>query len=109
MSRFRIFTAERDAYRFCAAIDKLLGFPQASTETYAYPQLLSDGRYAVHVDEAIDALEGRSVDVDDGGRVGVTISTVGAVEFYDLAGATQKPIRGGLTGSPDGRPIPEAV
>ena len=31
MSRFRIFAAEREAYRFCAAIDTLLGYPRTHT------------------------------------------------------------------------------
>lgn len=87
----RIYDAgTRDAQRFCAAIDALLGYPRTHaddepgvqrapgapppyTETHARPLRHADGRLAVEIDDTIRALAGRAADVQDGSRVRVTI------------------------------------
>ncbi len=117
MSTWKTFFTLRAAGLFAAAVDERLGYPRdldpseytrgpgrhsatpPHTETHCNILLLADGRYAVEVDEVVEALAVADVEIDVGsGRETVTIDVADAVTLTDdeRDSATGRPARGGL-------------
>lgn len=100
---WRIFATKRPTLLFAAAVDKRLGLPKTHaegeyrrgpgrhapgaprTETHCSVLALSDGSYAVEVDDVVRGLSVSAVDVE-GERV--TIDAAGAIEDIDRDDAT---------------------
>lgn len=108
-----VFTAETDAFRFCAAVDRALGYPAADAlaapvgtgpwgppvpnETHALPERLADGTTAVYVAQLPPEILGRSVTVD--GQA-IRVAKTGAVASLPSARTmTPLPPRGGIAGA----------
>lgn len=109
---------ERLCFRLCAAVDIELGYPRThsrgevtrhglgphaatvTTATKSRPRRLPDGRVVIKVDDAMRALSGRIVTVQDGGARQITISFAGEVEvgtIVEFRTATQLAPRGGIS------------
>lgn len=113
---YRVFASgDRTPLRMCAAIDRSLGYPRTHaddepgvsrlpgrpapyTETHTRPLRHLDGRTAIAIDDAITALHGQQVDVEDGGTRRVTIdATPTDAELPDGRDAwSSLPPRGGI-------------
>ena len=118
MTRWLVYPGAQadDAYALAAAVDAELGYPRehppeevrrfgggrhhegpVRTETHCAIVRLADGRVAVQVDAVVDALSGRSVEIDVGaGPRQVAIDTSGAQSPVDLTDAVALAPRGGL-------------
>ncbi len=116
MTRWIVYTPAQalDAYELAAAVDVELGYPRDEpvmrfhlgqhtpagtrrTETHCAIVQLADGRVAVQVDGVVDALSGRTVDIDVGAGVHtVVIDTTAAQTFVELTDAVVLPPRGGV-------------
>lgn len=90
MSRWKVFASGQDvaARRLSTAVDRVLGLPtgveaRSHTETHCRMARHSDGRTAVEIDDVVRALQGRVVQVSDGGLRSVTIDVSGAIATLD--------------------------
>lgn len=118
MTSWIIFATEAAAAQQAAAIDVALGYPRdetpalfgagrhkagrVHTETHCAIVRLADGRVAIQIDERVERLHGRIVEIEGGEAVAIDTSTATGLASRD--GATAIAPRGGLLGSPDGKP-----
>lgn len=112
---WKTFATLRAAGLFAAAVDARLGYPRTldeaeytrgpgrhaagppRTETHCSVLQLADGRFAVEVDDVVQAMDGAEITLDVGAgpeTVTIDLSDVGEV---DRDTATGRPARGGLT------------